>query len=157
MKQLFNFRTIMMIVFAIAFLSLTNCTKTDDRDQFVGQYSLNATGSYSMTINGETYTYPISDKNTTLIIEKSSSSDNMVFVTGYYNAEALVTGNSIEIDSETSTQTQDGVTITLTVNHNRGTLTGSSLSFTSSLIGNAYYQGYSYPIYGNVSNIAYKK
>lgn len=147
----------MVFLLFMGVITISSCTKTDDRDQFVGQYSLNATGSYSMTINGETYTYPISDKNKTFTIEKSSSSDNMVFVTGYYEAEALVTGNSIEIDSETSTQTQDGVTITLTVNHNRGTLSGNSLSFTSSLIGNAYYQGYSYPIYGNVSNVAYKK
>ena len=146
----------MVILLFIGVISISSCTKTDDRDQFVGQYSLNATGSYSMIVNGETYTYPISRNNATLTIEKSSS-DNVMFVTGFYNAEALVTGNSIEIDPETSTETQDGVTVTMTLTHNRGTLSGSTLSFTSSITGNAYYQGYSYPIYGNISNIAYKK
>ena len=156
MNENYFVKPVMVILLFIGVISISSCTKTDDRDQFVGQYSLNATGSYSMIVNGETYTYPISRNNATLTIEKSSS-DNVMFVTGFYNAEALVTGNSIEIDPETSTETQDGVTVTMTLTHNRGTLSGSTLSFTSSITGNAYYQGYSYPIYGNISNIAYKK
>lgn len=137
---------------------LTSCSKADERDQFVGTYRINATGSYSLVIDGQTYTEPISsDNNATLTITKSSNSDNIVFVSGFYNAEADVVGNTITIDSETGTQTQNGITITMTVSHNRGTLSGNTLSFTSNITGNAYYQGYSYPLYGNISNVAYKQ
>lgn len=140
-------------------LIFTSCSKTDDRDQFVGTYRINVTGSYSMTVNGETYTYPIqSSDNATLTITKSTVSQNTVFVDGFYSAEAEVIGNSISIDSETGTQTSsEGITLTMTFTHNRGTLSGNTLSFTSNITGNAYYQGYSFPVYGNVSNIAYKQ
>ena len=136
----------------------TGCSKTDDRDQFVGTYRINATGSFSLIIDGQSYTEPISSaNNATITITKSSYSENIVFVTGFYNAEADVVGNTIMIDSETDTQTQDGITTTMTIAHNRGTLSGNTLSFTSNITGNAYYQGYSYPIHGSISNVAYKQ
>ena len=158
MKKISKIKSLPIALFAFALFAMTSCTKIDDRDQFVGTYRINATGSYSMVITGQTYTEPISSaNNATLTVTKSSSSENTVFVSGYYNAEADVVGNTITIDSETDTQTQDGTTITLTVSHNRGTLSGNTLSFTSNITGNAYYQGYSYPIYGNISNVAYKQ
>jgi len=157
MKKLFVIKLFMVVLFYVVCVTMSSCIKTDDRDQFIGEYSLNATGSYSLTINGETYTMPISGNGVNLSIEKSSVTENTVFVTGYYSAEALVMGNSIEIDSETVTDTQDGATITMTLTHNRGTLSGGTLSFISNITGNYYYQGYSFPIHGNISNIAYKK
>ena len=144
-------------VVATFIVVMTSCSKTDERDLFVGTYRINATGSYSMVIDGQTYSYPLSsDSNATITITKSSNSENIVFVSGYYNAEADIVGNTISIDSETDTQTQDGTTITLTISHNRGNLSGNTLSFTSNITGNIYYQGYSYPVFGSVSNIAYK-
>ena len=158
MKKVLKIKSLSITLFAIALFAMTSCSKTDERDQFVGTYRINATGSYTLVVNGQTYTQPISSaNNATLTITKSSSSGNTVFVSGYYNAEADVIGNSITIDSETGTQTQDGITITLTISHNRGTLSGNTLSFTSNITGNAYYQGYSYPIHGSISNVAYKQ
>jgi len=137
---------------------MTSCTKTDDRDQFVGTYRFNATGSYSLVMDGQTYTETISsDNNATLTITKVSNSDNRVYVSGHYNSEALVVGNIITIDSETRTQTQNDLTMSMTVSHNRGTLSGNTLSFTSNITGNVYYQGSSYPIHGSISNVAYKQ
>ncbi|MBQ2076286.1 MAG: hypothetical protein II471_02120 [Bacteroidales bacterium] len=157
-KKTLRIKSLSIALFVLALFALASCTKTDDRDQFVGTYRLNATGSYSMVINGETYTEPLSSgNNATLTITKSSNSENIVFVSGFYNTEADVVGNTITIDSETVTQTQDGITITMTISHNRGTLSGNTLTFTSNITGNAYYQGYSYPIHGNVSNVAYKQ
>ena len=158
MKKVIKIKSLSIALFAIVLFAMTSCSKTDDRDQFVGTYRINATGSYSLVINGQTYTEPISSaNNATLTITKASNSENMVFVSGFYNAEADVTGNTITIDSETETQTQDGLTVTMTISHNRGTLSGNTLSFTSNITGNAYYQGYSYPIHGNISNVAYKQ
>lgn len=151
----------MKFLFGAVFSTLlvfTSCSKTDDRDQFVGTYQLTATGSYSTNINGETHTYPLSSAdNATITISKSSTTDNTVFISGFYNAEAEVSGNSISIDPETETDTDNGMTITMTISHNRGTLSGGTLSFTSTISGNIYYQGYSYPLYGDISNIAYKQ
>ena len=77
-------------------LVFTSCSKTDDRDQFVGTYQITVTGSYSTTINGETYTSPLSSTDdATITITKSTTTDNTVFVSGFYNAEAEVSGNSI--------------------------------------------------------------
>lgn len=151
----------MKLLFGVLFSALlvfTSCSKTDDRDQFVGTYRITATGSYSTTIDGQTYTNPLSSAdNATITITKSSTTDNTVFVSGFYNAEAEVSGNSISIDPETDTETDDGMTISMTISHNRGTLSGATLSFTSNITGNIYYQGYSYPIFGDLSNIAYKQ
>lgn len=158
MKQSRLFKAITLALFAVVLFSAASCAKTDDRDQFVGTYRINATGSYSLVIDGQTYTEPISSaNNATLTITKSSYSENIVFVSGFYDAEAEVVGNTITIDSETGTQTQDGTTVTMTISHNRGTLSGNTLSFTSNITGNAYYQGYSYPIHGSISNVAYKQ
>lgn len=139
-------------------LVFTSCSKTDDRDQFVGTYRITVTGSYSTTIGNQTYTNPLSSADdATITITKSSTTDNTVFVSGFYNAEAEVSGNTISIDPETETETDNGMTISMTISHNRGTLSGSTLSFTSNITGNIYYEGASYPIYGDLSNIAYKQ
>lgn len=137
-------------------IMMTSCSKVDERDQFIGTYRINATGSYSLVMDGQTYTESISDNNAPLTITKVSNSDNRVYVSGYYNSEASVVGNIITIVSETRTQTQDNLTMTMTVSHNRGTLSGNKLSFTSTITGNVYYQGNSYPIQGSISNVAYK-
>lgn len=138
-------------------IMMTSCSKVDERDQFIGTYRINATGSYSLVMDGQTYTESISDNNAPLTITKVSNSDNRVYVSGYYNSEASVVGNIITIVSETRTQTQDNLTMTMTVSHNRGTLSGNKLSFTSTITGNVYYQGSSYPIHGSISNVAYKQ
>ena len=137
----------------------TSCSKTDDRDQFVGTYRITVTGSYTTTIGNQTYTEPLSSADDAIItITKSSTTDNTVFVSGFYNAEAEVSGNTISIDPETDTETNtEGLTISMTISHNRGTLSGSTLSFTSNITGNIYYGGASYPIYGDLSNFAYKQ
>ena len=153
-----NFMKLMFGALFSSLLVFTSCSKTDDRDQFVGTYQITVTGSYSTTINGETYTSPLSSTDdATITITKSTTTDNTVFVSGFYNAEAEVSGNSISIGSETETESEDGMTVTMTISHDRGTLSGTTLSFTSSITGNIYYQGYSYPIFGDLSNVAYKQ
>ena len=129
---------LMKLLFGVLFSALlvfTSCSKTDDRDQFVGTYRITVTGSYSTTIDGQTYTNPLSSTdNATITITKSSTTDNTVFVSGFYNAEAEVSGNSISIDPETDTETDDGMTISMTISHNRGTLSGATLSDRKSVV-----------------------
>ena len=136
---------------------MSGCVKTDDRDQFEGTWLLNVSGYLSITNGEQSQTIPIADENQDLTITKTSSSDNIVSVSGYYTSNAEVSGNSILIDPETQSGTSNGITMSITITHNRGTLSGSSLSFTSDIAGNAYYQGYSFPLYGTVNNIAYKQ
>lgn len=147
-----------LFLLLVSTLLMSGCIKTDDRDQFEGSYLLNVSGYLKISYGDESKTIPISDENQALSITKVSSSDNIVSVSGYYNSNAEVTGNSIQIDSEIqSGTTSSGITMSLTITHKTGTLSGSSLSFASDITGNAYYQGYTFPLNGTVNNIAYKQ
>lgn len=147
-KVLFLFGVLLTIAF-------TGCNKTDDRDQFVGTYSLSATGSISFYAYGDSYTIPLNG-NDDIIITKSSA-DNMVHVSGFYEADAEVSGNTIQIDTEIGTINDPEGTISLTLHHKRGTLSGTTLTFSTDVTGNVYYQGYTFPASGSINNIAYKK
>lgn len=148
-------KTLFLLLVSTLFMS--GCIKTDDRDQFEGSYLLNVSGYMKISYGDESRTIPILDENQALSITKVSSSDNIVSVSGYYNSNAEVTGNSIQIDSETQSGTSNEITMSLTITHKTGTLSGSSLSFASDITGNAYYQGYTFPLNGTVNNIAYKQ
>jgi hypothetical protein len=143
--------------FFAAILVLSSCSKIDYRDQFEGTYLLNVNGSFTVTIYGETYTEPISASNATLTLTKSSSSATSMIVSGYFNTEAEVSGNTIIFDPETTTETDEDITIIMTITHNSGTLSNNTLSFTSTIAGDAYYEGTSFPITGNLNNVAYKQ
>lgn len=156
MKQLFNFKTLVMVMFAVALLGFTSCAKSDDRDQFVGDYNLRATGNLTLTVNGQNYSEAI-NQTTTISIYKTAE-ESIVEVNGYYDCKAFVSGNTISMDPMTGTQTtNDGITYQMIVTPRRGTLNGSVLTFISDITGTAYYQGNSFPISGMIYNEATKR
>ncbi len=145
-----------MALFAVAFLALSSCTKTDDRDQFIGDYDLKVTGSLTLNINGQNYSDAVNE-TTTLSIYKATE-ESVVAVNGYYDCKALVLGNSISMDPMTGTQTtSEGLTYQMTLTPRRGTLNGNVLTFVADITGSAYYQGSSYPISGTLNNEAVKR
>lgn len=138
-----------MTLSVVVFFALTSCNKTDDRDQFVGDYSLKVTGTFVITVNGQNYSEPINVSSAKMSIYKAAY-ESIMSVSGYYDCSAYVIGNTISMDPMTGTQTQDGVTTQLIVTPRRGALNGSVLSFLCDLTGTTYYQGSSYPVSGTL-------
>jgi hypothetical protein len=145
-----------MALFVVAFFALTSCAKTDDRDQFVGDYSVKVTGTYVITVNGQNYSEPVNVSSASMSIYKATE-EPVVSVSGYYACSAYVIGNTISMDPMTGTQTQDGVTTQLVITPRRGTLNGNVLSFLCDVTGTAYYQGSSFPVSGTLYNEAIKR
>lgn len=152
---------IMLILF-VATVGLVSCSKeeVDDRDAFVGSYSVKVTGYITMAIDEFTYTVPF-DETGSLDITKVGNDLSLVKVSGLYNANANISSSSILIDSESMTQTvtEEGETMIMTVitDHERGFLNGDVITFTTKISGNAVYSGISIPIFGTLSNVATKQ
>ena len=141
-----------MLVFCVV---ATSCKETDDRDQFVGTYSMSITGSMTATVEDQPLTVPLNDTGQ-FTITKSAADDFTVNLSGGIQTTATVTGNSIKLDPESGTSTSNGIIFNFTITYDRGTLAGGNLSFTASISGQGYYQGYSFPLFGSLSIIANK-
>lgn len=151
-----GFKLIELIaLFVVVFIALAGCSKTDDRDQFIGDYSIKVEGSLALTINGINYSEPLNSTGYLSIIKSVGETD--VSVSGYYDCLASISGNTISMDPMTGTQTQDGVTYQLALTPRRGTLNGNTLTFIVDVTGSAYYYGDSYPVSGTLYNEAIKR
>lgn len=141
---------------SIAFFAITSCSKTDDRDQFVGDYSLKVTGTLSITMYGQNFSETLNE-TTSMSIYKAGA-ESIVTISGYYDCNAFVSGNTIVMDPMSGTQTNnEGLTMQMTITPRRGTLNGNILTFIVDVTGTAYYQGNGYPISGTFYNEAVKR
>lgn len=157
MKKLMVIKSLTIACFAMMLLAVTSCSKPDDRDQFEGSYSIDATGSITVTAYGHSETSSYNFDNEPMTITKVSSSETEVLVSGFMDQTATVQGNTIFFDSFTKTITQDGAAVTLTFDVKQGTLNGNILTFNIDLSGNATYMGYTFPATGILSCVATKK
>lgn len=155
MKKVFTLKAFSLLLMAFAIFAMTSCTKTDDRDQFVGDYTLKVTGNLAITINGQTVSENF-DQTSSISITKAAG-ETSVNVSGFYECLATVSGNTISMDPMTDTQTQEGITMQMTLTPRRGTLNGDVLTFVADVTGSAYYNGDSYPISGTLYNEAVKQ
>lgn len=148
----------MITVFVVTLLSMTGCSKPDDRDQFEGYYLLDGTGS--LTLHGvyQNYSSPINFSKEGLTLTKSMSNPTEMTVSGFFDQQATVIGNTIQFESfSTTSTTNDGITAQVIWDVKKGTLNGNVLTFKIELTGNAFYQGSSVPISGTISCLATKQ
>ena len=98
-----------ILFFAVMALALVACTKdepdSDARAKFVGDYNLVVKATIypscdNSTIDG--YLPESKDLTTKVLdlkIEKDSTSDNQVIVSGFYNCKGMVSGNNLILES----------------------------------------------------------
>jgi hypothetical protein len=144
---------------ALVILSFASCksdepTVTDDRDKFVGTYDITTTGS--IVFPDLNYTAPFNAVDV-LTITKDNSSDNLVNITGFYEAKATVTGNSIKIDQMIESGVIDGVNVQMTASPRTGTINGGVLTFMLDMSMTMSLSGYTYVGTGVVQNVATKR
>lgn len=159
MKQLFKIKSLMVLLFAISFLGLASCTKTDDRDQFEGSYLVDGTGSATLHGVSQNVTSPFNANNEPMTLTKSTTNATEMIASGFLEGKATVIGNTIQFESfsETSTNPETGVTIQALFDVKKGTINGNVLTFKIDITGTAYYQGSAVPMDGSISCIATKR
>lgn len=150
-------KKILIFFFAITAISFVSCSKVDDREQFVGTYSVDATGSATAYAYGESLTIPFDASNEPMTITKSSNNETEVIVSGFFNGTAIVVGNSIQFESFSETATEQGMTMVVDFNVRKGSLNGNVLTFRIDVSGNIYYEGSTFPLSGSISSIATKQ
>lgn len=159
MKNVFNFKHIIVFFFAFSIFSLVSCTKTDDRDQFEGSYLVDGTGSLTLHGVSQDVTNPFNANHEPMTLIKSTTSPTEMIASGFFDVTATVVGNTIQFESfsQTSTNQDTGMSIQATFDIKKGTLNGNVLTFKIDITGSAYYQGSSVPVSGSISCIATKQ
>ena len=150
-------KSFFVLLLAIIAISFASCSKEDDRDQFVGTYSVDASGSATAYAYGDSFTVPFDASNVSMTITKSSTNETEVNVSGYLDGTATVIGNTIQFESFSESSTQQGVTTKADFIVRKGSINGNILTFKIDVSGNIYYNGSTFPLTGSISNIATKQ
>ncbi len=155
-KMSFILGTIAVFSFLLLGCKKESTTTVDPRDAYVGSYNETVNGSLTVTVNGQSQSSPVNSTGV-FSIEKGSSENRIVRVDSDNSRyEATISGNHVQFDPMHQNTTQNGMTMTMTSDVN-GNLTGNVLNYTMIITGTAYYQGYSYPLSGNITAVAIKK
>ena len=148
-------KKILFILAALLTVTFTSCDKDDERDKFEGTYRIELSGS--VTYDDYTHTtIPIHDVGS-ITITKASLFGNVVNVSGYFNAEATISGNRIQIGAETISKEMGNKVVTYTYYHREGTLNGNTITFDTEIDGiEEQVVGSSREFYGLIHSVAVK-
>ena len=148
-------KKILFILAALLTVTFTSCDKDDERDKFEGTYRIELSGSVTYDDYMHT-TNPIHDVGS-ITITKASLFGNVVNVSGYFNAEATISGNRIQIGAETISKEMGNKVITYTYYHREGTLNGNTITFDTEIDGiEEQVVGSSREFYGLIHSVAVK-
>jgi len=123
-------KVIYLLLFMPFIFSSCSTVEVDLRDDYVGIWSSNATGSMSILYNGGVmFTIPTEDSGN---IHVSKSGTDELSIGSVY---AALSGTKLLIDTETETQTNEGVTMQLTTTY-KGTAAKGLMTITGTYSGN---------------------
>jgi hypothetical protein len=144
MKKLF-----MILFVAMATLTATSCGKLDQRDDYVGDYSLKIHGEFAFE-NGQGRTLDLD--NLELHIAKASEKFRLD-ITGFYTCKATVVGEVITLDDIRITNNNGGLSSDFVVRGANGLFVDNTLTFVNEMTGTIDGMGFD----GWLSNEAVKK
>lgn len=127
-------KKVMYLLFLIPFI-FSSCSKdettgVDLRDDYVGTWNEDASGSLSLLQNTTVaFTMPVSQSETGIKITKSGT--NQLIIDGLVTT---VSGNDLIIASSTDTQTDNGLTMTVTAKYT-GTVSKNLITIKESYSG----------------------
>jgi hypothetical protein len=131
MKKI-KFLTLMLV--GLLVVSLSSCSSDDGatqdpRDQYVGTWSFNETGSVTLFQNGQSIgTGPINESGTVVI---SKSGENALSIRG---TNFIVNGTNLSSNPENFSDTTDGINIVGTATYS-GTLGSNLITINNSIVG----------------------
>lgn len=131
MKQI-KFLTLLLV--GLSFISLSSCSNDEDgsqdaRDQYVGTWRSNSSGSLTLYQNGQSVgTVPLNETST-VSISKSGSNALLIDGTSY-----IVNGNNLSSNPKPLTETSSGVNIVGTEVSN-GTLGSNIITINNAVTG----------------------
>lgn len=146
------------IVIAIIGILFCGCTKSDTREYYVGNYSLNVQGTLTMNNpNGAKRSIIVNATDLQMDIEKITGDKNGVYLKGYYQGYATIDKSSIFISPMTLVDTLEGIRMTLNIVPEKGMLNAEGiLTFDAAVTGTADYDDFVGDIEGIFHNTAVK-
>lgn len=156
-------KLLLMAVFALPLL-FTSCKKEEIKEEIkekdlaseiAGLYQATRTGSCSMVVNGQTFTFPM-DGSGTAMITRISNNRILLNLGGNDDYAGTVVENYVSFEPFSDTYTdQSGGTLSLTISGS-GTISGTTINIRETYIGQYFFQGSSFPVRGTGALVMYK-
>lgn len=149
-------KALLLFFLALATFVFTSCAKLDQRDELVGDYTLEIHGKMAISHGDYSEEVDIESTGLDLTITKAEEARKVIF-SGYYNCEATTLGKVIIVNSMHGQAMKDGWLFDLTFEEANGMFGNGTLSFVTEINGTATRQGVTYPLNAWIANEAYKK